>query len=160
MRPGKDGGKDIDRLTENLQKMVDLEEESYYSKQVIAEYRDPVHFGKMEDPDATAEKTGPCGDTMRMDLKVEDGMVTDARFTTDGCGASMACGNMTAKMAIGTSLRDAARLTPESLLERLGGLPDEHRHCAVLAMDTLHAALKGKAGKNDASAPSKKEQRA
>ena len=85
---------DFDNLKKIIQKNIDKEEEKIFSKKVLDEYRNPTNFGFIKNPDASAEKKGTCGDTMRLDLKIRDKIIYEARFWTDGCVASIACGNL------------------------------------------------------------------
>jgi Mrp family chromosome partitioning ATPase/predicted Fe-Mo cluster-binding NifX family protein len=73
-------------------------------------------------------------------LIARDDKVNRATFTTDGCGSSLACGSMAARLAVCMSIEDAAALEPRVIMEALGGLPEESEHCALLAADTLRAA--------------------
>ncbi len=133
---------DFEGVVKELQQKIDRDEEETYSKKVIKEYRNPVNFGFIENPDATGQVKGPCNDTMRMDLRIKDNVVQDACFWTDGCGASLACGNMLTSMIKGKNIEELDGISSEQLLEVLDGLPKEHQHCARLAVDTLHEVIK------------------
>ena len=76
---------DLEKLLEELQQKIEYDEEETYSKVVIEEYRNPSNFGVLKNPDALGEIKGPCGDTMKIGLKIKDLKITDARFWTDGC---------------------------------------------------------------------------
>ena len=128
---------EFDRFVETLQEEIYREEEAIYSREVIQEYRNPQNVGRMLDPDASAVLTGPCGDTMEFYLKIEEGRVKDIQFMTDGCGPSIACGSKLTKMVKGKTVDGVKTITQEDLLIALGGLPDESKHCAKLAVDTL-----------------------
>ena len=134
--------KDFLDMVKGLQRKIDRDEEKTYSTRVIKEYRNPVNFGFIEHPDATGQIKGPCNDTIRIDLKIKNNIIQDARFWTDGCGASLACGNMLMNMIKGKTLNDAQNNTALQLLKTLNGLPDEHQHCAKLAVHTLHETIK------------------
>jgi len=132
---------DFEKLLEELQRKIEYEEEETYSKVVIREYRDPSNFGMIENPDALGEVKGPCGDTMKIGLKIENRKIKDARFWADGCGASIACGSMLTKMVKGKTIEHALRIANDELTAVLGGLPEENLHCSVLAVNTLHKAI-------------------
>ena len=136
-------------MVKDLQRKIDRDEEETYSKKVIKEYRNPSNFGFIENPDATGQIKGPCNDTMRMDLKIKSNMIHDARFWTDGCGASLACGNMLTSMIKGKNIDEANSISSEQLLEVLDGLPKEHQHCARLAVDTLYKVIRDYHKKED-----------
>ena len=95
---------------------------------------------QLPDFNGHARITGPCGDTMEFWLKVRNDNVEKASFYNDGCGFSIACGSMAARLAEGKPLVDAARLCQKDILEALGGLPEEAEHCALLAANTMKAA--------------------
>jgi len=133
---------DFNKLIQTLQKKIDEKEESIYSKKVIEEYRKPIYFGKIKKPDASAKIKGSCGDTMKIDLKIKNQKIIDTRFWTDGCGASIACGNMLSKMIKGKTIEKAEKITNKKILKELDGLPDEHKHCSVLCIDTLKKCIK------------------
>ena len=141
--------KDFEEMVKELQRKIDRDEEETYSKKVIKEYRNPSNFGFIENPDATGQIKGPCNDTMRMDLKIKSNMIHDARFWTDGCGASLACGNMLTSMIKGKNIDEANSISSEQLLEVLDGLPKEHQHCAKLAVDTLYKVIRDYHKKED-----------
>jgi nitrogen fixation NifU-like protein len=131
----------IDFLSE-LQRKIENEEEKKYSKIVIQEFKNPCNIGLLENPDAFQKIKGPCGDTMKIGLKIKDDIITDARFWTDGCGATIACGSMLTKMTIGLSVKNAKMITKDNLIKALLGLPDEHIHCAKLAASCLQNAIR------------------
>ena len=132
----------LEKLLEKLQRKIEYDEEQTYSNIVIYEYRNPHNFGVIENPDAVGEIKGPCGDTMKISLRIINGRIKDAFFWTDGCGATIACGSMITKMMKGKNLDKANSVTNIQLIDALDGLPEEHYHCAKLAVDTLHKAIK------------------
>jgi len=78
---------------------------------------------------------------MEIFLKFEGDKVGTALFDTDGCGSSAVCGSFAAEMSLGKTPDELIDLTGEAILERLGGLPEEEQHCAMLAGETLQEAL-------------------
>ena len=133
---------DFKKMVNNLQKKIDREEENIYSKNVLKEFRNPTNFGYIENPDTTGLIKGPCGDTIRIDLRIKNKKIINACFWTDGCGPSIACGNMLTKMIKGDTIEQAMKITYDQLTSELGGLPQENLHCSKLAVDTLHTAIK------------------
>jgi nitrogen fixation NifU-like protein len=95
----------------------------------------------MAQPDAYARVKGSCGDTMEIYLRFANDRVEEASFMTDGCGASTVCGSFAAELAIGRTAEELTDITGETILRRLGRFPQEDRHCAFLAADTLQQAL-------------------
>jgi len=132
----------FEKFIGELQQKIEYEEEQKYSKIVIREYRNPSNFGVLVEPDAVAEIKGPCGDTMKITLKIQNDRITKAYFWTDGCGATIACGSMLTKIIKGKTLQEANNISNLQLLEALKGLPIEHHHCTILSINTLHKAIK------------------
>lgn len=129
------------KTIKDIQKKIDDDEEKTYSQTVIREYRHPLNFGVIEHPDAVGIIKGPCGDTMKITLKIVNGRVQEARFWTDGCDATLACGNMLTKMIKRKTPNEAMGISQEDLLKALDGLPKNHNHCAKLSVDTLRKAI-------------------
>jgi nitrogen fixation protein NifU and related proteins len=101
----------------------------------------PMNEGIMTQPDGVAEVTGPCGDTMEIALKIEGNRVLDSRFRARGCAVSRACASRAAALARGKALEEAWDINEEDIARDLPELPVDHRHCAVLARDTLRQAI-------------------
>ena len=99
------------------------------------------YFGPLEKPDGHACITGPCGDTMMFWLNIDDDVIKYATFTTDGCAPSIASGAMAARLAEGKPVRAAKGIEQQEILNALGGLPEDHAHCALLAATALHTAV-------------------
>jgi len=108
----------------------------------VSELDSPRNAGSMADADGFAEITGPCGDTMRIWLKVTDGSLAAVTGTTDGCGNAIACCSMVTELARGRSIAEALQINQQAILSALGGLPQEGEHCALLAENTLKAAIR------------------
>ncbi|MHB8781764.1 MAG: iron-sulfur cluster assembly scaffold protein [Candidatus Geothermincolia bacterium] len=117
-----------------------------FSATVIEHAMNPKNVGRSEDEDGFAIFKGPCGDTMAISIKLRDGSIEDVRFTTDGCGTSLAAGSMTTELARGMSPEEALKLGQEEVLGALDGLPRESEHCALLAATTLHMAIRNAQG--------------
>lgn len=100
----------------------------------------PRHYGPLACFNGYACITGPCGDTMAIWLYIEGDRIVEASFLTDGCGGSLASGSMTTSLAIGKSLPDAEQIDQPMVLAALDGLPEDEKHCALLAANTLQAA--------------------
>jgi nitrogen fixation NifU-like protein len=131
----------LDRLVADLQREIDHKEQALYSAKVLQQARNPTNLGCMEAPDAHAVVTGSCGDTMAIYLRLNGSTIQEATFMTDGCGSSLACGNMLTRMVQGMPLEEANEVNPEDLTLALDGLPEESAHCAKLAVNTLRQAI-------------------
>ena len=130
-----------DRVVAELQREIDEKERALYSAKVLEQARNPQHLARMETPDAHAVLTGWCGDTMEIHLRLDGAAIQAATFMTDGCGPSLACGNMLATMVEGRTLDEASEIQPKDLIVALDGLPEESQHCAQLAVNTLRQAI-------------------
>jgi len=126
---------------DELQEMVLVDARETYTETVIDHFMKPRNLGKVQDADGYAKITGPCGDSMEIWLKINQDTITGANFMTDGCGTSIASGSMVTVLAGGKSLVAARQISQQDVLDALGGLPKESRHCALLAANTLKAAI-------------------
>lgn len=102
---------------------------------------DPLNYGQPCRFNGNAQITGPCGDTMEFWLEIEKEHVVSAGFTTTGCGSSRAAGSMATELVWGRPVTEAEQLAPIDILDALEGLPSESEHCALLAANTLKAAI-------------------
>lgn len=112
------------------------------SDRVVDYGSNPRNYGSLEKPDGYAKIKGPCGDTMEMYLKISNDKVIEISYTTDGCMTSHAAGTAATVMAKGQPVRDCIRINQSSILEHLGGMPADSEHCALLAANTFHSALR------------------
>ena len=112
-----------------------------FSETVIYLIQSRENVGTLNNPDGQGLYLGSCGDRMQIDLKIFRNKIVDAKFVADGCGATYACGTMITKMACTKTLDEANKIVAEELIEALGGLPDDHLHCAELAVMTLREAV-------------------
>lgn len=127
---------------ENMENNGGDAEEKPLSAKVLDHIMEPTHLGEMEKPDGHAVVTGPCGDTDEFFLRIFSSRIREIRFRTTGCFFTIAACDAVATMAEGRTVHEGLRITQESILEYLGGLPDDHKHCALLAANTLHKALR------------------
>jgi len=131
----------FDQFVDELDKAVMEEMRRDYSEKVVKLFLNPINMGRIEDADGYGKVTGSCGDTMEIFLKIENELISDARFITDGCGPSMVCGSMVTELAKGGDVKEAGGIKAEKILDELGGLPEADQHCASLAADTLSEAI-------------------
>ena len=97
-------------------------------------FSNPRNVGEIEDADGVGEiGNAKCGDIMKMYLKIDNGIITDAKFKTFGCGAAVATSSMATELIKGKSIDDALKLTNQAVVEALDGLPAVKIHCPVLA---------------------------
>ena len=116
-----------------------------YSAQVIDHYENPRNVGTLDKNDAnvgTGMVGAPsCGDVMRLSIKVEDGVITDAKFKTYGCGSAIASSSLVTEWVKGKTLEQARSIKNSEIAEELA-LPPVKIHCSILAEDAIKAAVK------------------
>ncbi len=121
-----------------------------YSEKVMDHFQNPRNVGKMEDADGIGEVgNAKCGDIMKMYIKVEDGIISDVKFNTFGCGSAIATSSMATEMIKGKSIDEALQLSNKAVVEALDGLPTNKIHCSVLAEEAVKAAVKDYYDKNN-----------
>jgi nitrogen fixation NifU-like protein len=114
-----------------------------YSSQVVDHYENPRNVGKFDIDDSvgTGMVGAPaCGDVMRLQIKVKDGVITDARFKTYGCGSAIASSSLVTEWVKGRTLDQAREITNSRIAEELA-LPPVKIHCSILAEDAVKAAI-------------------
>jgi nitrogen fixation protein NifU and related proteins len=123
-----------------------------YSEKVIDHYENPRNVGKFdkEDDDVGTGMVGApaCGDVMQLQIKVEDGIIQDARFKTYGCGSAIASSSLLTEWVKGKSLDDAASIKNTEIAQELS-LPPVKIHCSVLAEDAIKAAVENYRNKKE-----------
>ena len=113
-----------------------------YTEQVMEHFYNPHNMGELADANGIGEVGNPkCGDIMRMYIKVEDGIITDVRFKTFGCGSAIATSSIATDMVKGHTIEEALTLSNKAVVEALGGLPANQIHCSVLAEQAIKAAI-------------------
>ncbi len=120
-----------------------------YSEKVMDHFSNPRNVGEIENADGVGQVgNAKCGDIMKMYLKIEDGIIIDAKFKTFGCGAAVATSSMATEMLIGKTIKEAEQLSNKAVMEALDGLPPAKVHCSVLAEEAIAAALQDYRAKN------------
>ena len=121
-----------------------------YSDQVLDHYNNPRNVGKMDinDPNVGTGMVGApaCGDVMKLQIKVKDDIIEDAKFKAYGCGSAIASSSMVTELLKGMSLDEAENIKNTSIVEALS-LPPVKIHCSVLAEDSIKAAVRDYQGK-------------
>jgi len=127
---------------DELQALIMEDAKKVYSEKVIERWLNPKNLGRIRNPEGFAKIKGPCGDTMQISFKVKDHKISKMRFRTDGCASSIAAGSMATELAMGKTIEEAVKISPQMILDALDGLPEESVHCALLASNTLKEAIK------------------
>ena len=113
-----------------------------YSEKVMDHFRNPRNVGVIEDADGVGEVgNAKCGDIMKIYLKISDGVITDVKFETFGCGSAIASSSMATELIKGQPLSEVRKLTNKAVAEALDGLPAYKMHCSVLAEEAIRSAL-------------------
>ena len=113
-----------------------------YTEKVMDHFRNPRNVGEIENADGVGEVgNAKCGDIMKIYLKINDGIIDDAKFQTFGCGSAIASSSMATELIIGKSINEAVEITNKVVVEALGGLPKAKVHCSVLAEQAVKLAL-------------------
>ena len=122
-----------------------------YSEKVLDHYENPRNVGKMDmnDPKVGTGMVGApaCGDVMKLQIQVEEGVITDAKFKTYGCGSAIASSSLLTEWVKGMTLDEATAIKNMEIVEELA-LPPVKIHCSVLAEDVIKSAIKDYQSKN------------
>lgn len=121
---------------------------SGYSQKAITYYLDKPNMGSLEDADHISELTGPCGDTMKVFLKLQDGRIQDAKYQVLGCPGAVAAAMATVDLVRGKTLEEAREVKDGEVFKLLEDLPDQKQHCIRLAVKTLQKAIEEYGSKN------------
>lgn len=113
-----------------------------YTEKVMDHFEHPRNVGELENADGVGQVGNPkCGDIMKMYLKIDDGIITDVKFKTFGCGSAIATSSMATELIKGKPVEEGMTLTNAAVAEALDGLPAYKMHCSVLAEEAIKAAL-------------------
>ena len=113
-----------------------------YNDKVLEVFANPQNVGEMEDADGVGTiGNAACGDIMRIYIKVDNNVITNAKFKTFGCGSAIASSSMATELIIGKTVEEAWELSNKAVAEALDGLPPVKVHCSVLAEEAIHKAI-------------------
>ncbi|MBE5801131.1 MAG: Fe-S cluster assembly scaffold protein NifU [Clostridiales bacterium] len=113
-----------------------------YSEKVMDHFANPRNVGEIADASGSGTVgNAKCGDIMKMDILVENDVITDVKFKTFGCAAAVATSSMATEMVKGKTIDEALALTNSAVAEALDGLPPVKMHCSLLAEQAIHAAV-------------------
>lgn len=129
---------DKGKPTDDVYKMLS---ESGYADKAIEYFQSKENFGVLEDADQITDLTGPCGDTMKISLKMDGDRIDDAKIQVLGCPGAVASGCALISLAKGKTLKEAGDIDLDALYRELEKMPDQKVHCARLALKTLQKTL-------------------
>ncbi len=98
------------------------------------------YFGRLNDPTSSAFIQGPCGDEMEFYLVIEKDKIQDIKFYTTGCEPTIMCAAVVAEKAIAKTIYEALGISAKQVMDVLQELPDDHKHCSILAVTTFYRA--------------------
>ena len=126
-----------------INKLSEKNNEAFFSypEHIATLIKNPRYFGRMNDPTSAAVVRGPCGDEMEFYLIIKDRTIEEVKFYTEGCISTVACGAVTAQLALGKSIDGALNISPAQIIETLTDLPQSQSHCSILAVSTLYRAI-------------------
>ncbi|MBN1217071.1 MAG: iron-sulfur cluster assembly scaffold protein [Candidatus Lokiarchaeota archaeon] len=136
--------KEFDRFIEELQKEIIAKEIEEFNEYIVELFHNPKNWGKLEEHNLSVKNNykGKCGESIKYFIKIEENIIKDITFITDGCGALVAAGSQTTIMARGKPLEDIESLKTIHIDQSLKGLPKDHKHCAELAINALKDTIK------------------
>ncbi len=114
-----------------------------YSKKLMDHFMNPRNTGQLSDPDGHSEVGSPgCGDAMTLDIRVNDEeRIIDIKSMTFGCAGAIAASSALTVQAMGKTLKEALEISNDQIVEFLGGMPDEKKHCSVMGHEALSEAV-------------------
>lgn len=122
-----------------------------YNEKVIEVFKNPKNVGEIENPDGIGTVgNATCGDIMQITLRIENDVITDAKFKTFGCTAAIATSSTATEMVKGMTIEQALKVTNKKVVEELGGLPSQKLHCSVLAEEAIKKAIEDYKSKKQA----------
>lgn len=122
-----------------------------YNEKVMQAFQNPKNVGEIENPDGIGTVgNASCGDIMQISLRIENDVITDAKFKTFGCAAAIATSSTATEMVKGMTVEEALKLTNKKVVEALEGLPPQKLHCSVLAEEAIKKAIEDYRSKKNA----------
>ncbi|WP_291321315.1 iron-sulfur cluster assembly scaffold protein [Desulfonatronospira sp.] len=129
------------RSFDELQARVDHQALQDFGPEVFRRWKNPAFMGRMLQYDSKAEAAGSCGNKMTIYLRLQNDVISEATFFSEGCGTSVVCASVTCELARGRPLKQAMELRPEDIMRLLPGLPPARKKYAQLGISALHRAV-------------------
>lgn len=131
-----------DEIREKMIAIIRRKARQCFSDRIVDYGTNPGNRGTIQDPDGYAEERGECGGNIEMFLRIKKGRIEESKFVAGGCVFTVAACNAATEMAKGKKIQDCLRINRRSIIEHLGGLPEDHRECAFLAALVFQRALR------------------
>lgn len=113
-----------------------------YSEKVREHYANPRNVGSVDEPSGRAVVRSPVdSDTVLITLRIEDGVIRDAKFKCMGCAVAIACSSMATEMVLGQPVEQASQIKEQDVADALGGIPDYKMRCSNLAPEAIRKAI-------------------
>ena len=126
----------------DLSSIREMLRSSGYAEKAIDYYLTKPNQGPLEGADQISELTGPCGDTMKCFIKVDQGRIADAKYQVLGCPGAVSAAMALADLVRGKTLSEALKVKDRDVFRRLVQIPDQKQHCIRLAVKTLEKAIR------------------
>ena len=126
------------KLTEKEIELLEMTK----SERALKYFRNKTNLGEIKRADASLEYTGPCGETMRLYLKIKKGLIKNVKFQYVGCAGAACCGSALCKLAKDKTIEEAKNITQEEILKHLKASPIEYFDCPLLAVETLKKVIR------------------
>jgi nitrogen fixation NifU-like protein len=110
-------------------------------EQFLCLARAPKNIGMLDNPSGEGVAVGQCGDSIEVSLRIDNGAISDIRVLPRGCVYTLVCASVMSELVRGRDLDQALEIEPQDIVAALGGLPEDHNHCARLALNTLGEAI-------------------
>lgn len=125
-----------------------------YNETVLQHFRNPKNVGETENANGIGIYMSDfCGDITKFWLRVSEGIIIDAKYMTQGCTASIACGSVLTELVKSKTIEEALQITKDDIISALNGLPEQKIHCSVLADDSLKDAIRDYLSRNNLPIP-------
>ena len=122
--------------------MNELLRKSGFSQRAIEYYTKKTNVGKIENPSVSFSYTGHCGDIIKIYLKIDSDIITEAKFEAIGCAGAFSAGSALMEIVKGRSIMEAEKISEENIIGHLGGVPETKIDCVYLAKRSLEETLK------------------